>query len=434
MSIQYKKAVEPVLVVSSGANKVFWLIAIAMTISVIGILFLPFLFLYGYQIYAIGQANKLSPEIIANAKKAFEALIGHMPKYIDVSVSPSSQSGMLTATGVAYEGHVLYLMEDGVLATIPFEDIRDWRWEIPGYETIKIIRGTQADRQIAGIENREARAKAALKSGMFINVKDVGRPEWHFMCDDAKLLKRWHEILTQASEQPERPVDQEINRVHATANEASERGQPVVQESTAAQSLPDMKGKPNKRSFGPAAIAGVVLLGVIGVAWGVFFGGGNPEKQKVSQPVSQRAMSNSQIATSSTLDRPAQNPSNYSSAKTLVGNWHGAYICGQGRTNVDFTVDENLNARFRFFSLENSGIGTFDGFILGAVALSNNGTQVIYRPHGKNIDGWRITPSDKGVGWTSIGFTATLAPENLTLIGQVHDKYGACSTIDLRKS
>lgn len=156
-----------------------------------------------------------------------------------------------------------------------------------------------------------------------------------------------------------------------------------------------------------------------------------PANVVVNTPKSPIQEATSKSSNVSTQDRPTEKqPSSpdASARMALIGKWSGTYVCGQGATNVQFEVAENLNATFRFFGSA-PAFGPFDGYIKGIVNV--NGSTVTYRPLSKTIDGWTIRPSDGGRGWITIGFDATLNPINRTLNGHIDDS--SCSAINLVK-
>jgi hypothetical protein len=89
------------------------------------------------------------------------------------------------------------------------EDIRKWDWRIEGYSTVtsygvaSTISERMAEQQIR-LENFNSQIEAYQKSGLFIFLKSVEHPQIQFCTTDKDTLGLWDEILTQATETPEK--------------------------------------------------------------------------------------------------------------------------------------------------------------------------------------------------------------------------------------
>jgi hypothetical protein len=195
MSITTAVVMPATRVVPKAVNWGFGIAAVLCVITIIGIPFL-LLVLVSYGLTLRHLSKHATPRVLDQARGAFRAFIGHMPKHFDLGTTNVTGKG-ITGTGVAYADGTVYMLDQGVGAKIPLADIRVWRWEIPGHD--RVI-GYGSERVAAALHTAAAEAKARSNSGLFVSVKDVEHPEWHFRCDDKAVLDRWHEILTQASE------------------------------------------------------------------------------------------------------------------------------------------------------------------------------------------------------------------------------------------
>lgn len=129
----------------------------------------------------------------------FKKFVGDQAKYIDVVTGAWKQGGnRVVPTGIATDGSNIYVMDDGVGAKIPWDQVRNWRW---GTESAAVRYGRIGFGALEdGAENAVAEQRAAKNSGFFVSVSDVEKPEWQFMTKDETLLKKWMEIFTQIDE------------------------------------------------------------------------------------------------------------------------------------------------------------------------------------------------------------------------------------------
>lgn len=100
-------------------------------------------------------------------------------------------------TGIALDpkSKTLGLLCDGVYQLYAFDTIREWasNEERPG-GVVGV--GVQGAIGAAGANIRAAR-EAAANTGLFVTVKDVGRPSWRIAMKDRAMRARWMEILQQ---------------------------------------------------------------------------------------------------------------------------------------------------------------------------------------------------------------------------------------------
>lgn len=129
--------------------------------------------------------------------------IGAEPRYIDTE---AFQAGFaMTASGIAYHDKNIYAMQRGKAVKIPLRLVRSWQTTVKGYEQLHvagggITTGTITAHTQANLANKTARNAARRASGLFLEVADINYPSWQFCTTNTKVLQRWHEILTQASE------------------------------------------------------------------------------------------------------------------------------------------------------------------------------------------------------------------------------------------
>lgn len=143
----------------------------------------------------------------AEADEAFTKFIGKSVKYKDTTIAVSRENrevGFISGYGLAYDDSIVYMMEHGLAAKIPWTEVRKWSWNVDGYNTTAIYGGSLANNMsgnmAAAVNNANAKASAFRESGFFVDVADIEHPRWQFMTIDEKLLTRWMEIFKQVSE------------------------------------------------------------------------------------------------------------------------------------------------------------------------------------------------------------------------------------------
>ena len=152
-------------------------------------------YMLGFSILPILLVKRANPIVATRAQEAMLAFIGSQPKYLDTRCTLTRSMKGLTGTGIALTDQYLYVLDDGEIGKIPFDQIRGWTWKIQGYTQ---LRGSDTATSInAGVETMANRSRAHVDSGLFVNVKNVDKPSWQFMTTDKKLLQRWSEIFTQ---------------------------------------------------------------------------------------------------------------------------------------------------------------------------------------------------------------------------------------------
>ncbi|OYX31287.1 MAG: hypothetical protein B7Y99_10470 [Caulobacterales bacterium 32-69-10] len=88
----------------------------------------------------------------------------------------------------------------------PYEQIREWGWEIPGYDTTTVIgrADMQALTQTTAM-NMASLSNAVENIGVWVSVRDVDYPRWFIRTEVGEKswkeiqhgLERWQEILNQ---------------------------------------------------------------------------------------------------------------------------------------------------------------------------------------------------------------------------------------------
>jgi hypothetical protein len=170
---------------------------------VLGWLAVPLLMYFlGYPLVRAMTLNKkILPKVKGEAQAALSTFVGSSPQHIDIDACAGEKAGEITGTGIAYANRTLYILDKGIGAKIPWETVRSWRWELPGHETFHVVGGDfVSDFRLADQLNQQARDRAAGDSGVFVEVADVNRTEWHFRSNDISVLKRWQEILARVKE------------------------------------------------------------------------------------------------------------------------------------------------------------------------------------------------------------------------------------------
>ena len=143
-------------------------------------------------------------EQAAKARRAMVTAIGREPIAIDTTGSLAKEKkGWISASGLAWDGTRIWVLDSGELASFPPEMVRRWAWRTRQASRTRVYgSGTAmvgAQLQVMG-DNAEARAAAFADSGFFLTVADLARPGWQFMCEDVAVLERWEEILRQVGE------------------------------------------------------------------------------------------------------------------------------------------------------------------------------------------------------------------------------------------
>ncbi len=143
-------------------------------------------------------------ELGAKARVAMVTAIGSEPVAIDTCGSLSKErKAWLSASGIAWDGSRLWILDSGEVTSFTPDMIRWWTWRTRKAARTRIYGGGTAALgariQVMG-DNGEARADAFRDSGFFVTVTDLARPSWQFMCEDVPVLERWDEILRQVQE------------------------------------------------------------------------------------------------------------------------------------------------------------------------------------------------------------------------------------------
>jgi hypothetical protein len=182
---------------------------ILLAISIVGlVVLLPVMTMFR----AI-NASRGRKEWEDGAQQAFQDFIGKRPRYFDFHYSATNPiSTSITCTALAFDGERIYVLSakhPGYAFAVDWDDIRGWRWELPGYQTEHVsFVGASTAGFAAGMaasmganrRNEEAKNESAAQSGFFIDVADVDTPELHYQSDDVDHLKRWMEIFRQIKE------------------------------------------------------------------------------------------------------------------------------------------------------------------------------------------------------------------------------------------
>jgi hypothetical protein len=180
-------------------SKTVLIIGGIFAITIIGLPIAVFVVL-GSCLLNLLKDKKNAEQIKKQADVAFRKYIGKPVKYCDVGTAVLGNR-KATGTGVAYDNQTLYILDCGVAATIPLTAVREWKWCIDGYETVSLYGDiNDADRLKSTMSNINAKYEAYKNSGLFVSVESISHPEWQFMTDDKQILKRWMEILRQATE------------------------------------------------------------------------------------------------------------------------------------------------------------------------------------------------------------------------------------------
>lgn len=152
----------------------------------------------------VHQLKKASARdaIETGLRTKFPAFIGRNPEYIDTAVCGfGDNSNDLSGSGIAYAGGRIFIVEEGLAAEIPWEDIRSWTWNVEGHSVTQVY-GTSdfaTNFQVANA-NHAAKSTAERASGFTVKTANIDKPDWRFQTADTTVLKRWMEIFAQMKE------------------------------------------------------------------------------------------------------------------------------------------------------------------------------------------------------------------------------------------
>ena len=132
----------------------------------------------------------------------FPAFIGTKPEYIDCAICGYGDDlKKLTGSGMAYAGGRIFVLEEGLAAEIPWDDIRSWTWNLEGHQVTRIYGSPDVQTNLqVGDANRVAKLRAERASGFTITTASIEKPDWCFQTSDVAVLKRWMEIFNQMKE------------------------------------------------------------------------------------------------------------------------------------------------------------------------------------------------------------------------------------------
>ena len=203
--------IEGVLIKTAvGTLIVSSLLAMATSPLMLGLA--PFISVVVHRVVSGREAMAVMKEVDARARQDLTRALGRQPVYADFGAASSERSKSIVATGLAYDGERLYVVEESMAEPIPWANVRRFRWTIQTDQAVVV--DVQVDVSISGgsllyihgdpgaraNEAAKRRAAAMRRSGFFLYVADVARPVRHFVTSDRAVLERWFEILTQMKE------------------------------------------------------------------------------------------------------------------------------------------------------------------------------------------------------------------------------------------
>lgn len=139
------------------------------------------------------------------ALAALKAFAVHPLVYQEGDVGHTGTSRDCWATGVAWDGEFLYVLDRGMGARIPPALVREWRWTANQagttgwFATGNHLDIAMAKQEALAQDDRNA-ARVAAGNGLFLSVRDLDRPTWQFQTSDEPTLRRWAEVLNQVFE------------------------------------------------------------------------------------------------------------------------------------------------------------------------------------------------------------------------------------------
>ncbi len=160
-------------------------------------------------IYRIANARAWKPFQAARRAEAGEVLQAFAGRPLarwDGDTGHSEAGNVCWATGIAWDGQFLYVLDKGVGARIPLSAVREWRWSAnrtgtSGWFAVGgAVQAMQAQNEALDADARNRQAVNA-GNGLFLSVRSVDRPTWQFQTSDEATLRRWAEILNQVFEE-----------------------------------------------------------------------------------------------------------------------------------------------------------------------------------------------------------------------------------------
>lgn len=219
-------------------------------------------------IYRFASAHAWKPFQAARRTEAGEVLqefAGRPLARWDGDAGHAEAGGVCWATGVAWDGQFLYVLDKGVGARIPLAAVREWRWSADragtsGWFAVGgMVQAMQAQNEALDADARNRQAVNA-GNGLFLSVRSVDRPVWQFQTSDEPTLRRWAEVLNQVFEgQPPPPAPVGVDLV---GDAAPSRTEPRPTGTAPA------KGGPGQWKLLGMLLLGVLLFAVAALAAG----------------------------------------------------------------------------------------------------------------------------------------------------------------------
>ena len=163
---------------------------------------------FQFGIYRIASSRAWEPFQAARRAEAGEALqafAGRPLAHWDGDTGHAEAGSACWATGIAWDGQFLYVLDKGVGARIPLSAVREWRWSANRAGTSRwfsvggAAQAMQAQNEALDADARN-RQTVNAGNGLFLSVRSVDRPVWQFQTSDEAVLRRWAEILNQVFE------------------------------------------------------------------------------------------------------------------------------------------------------------------------------------------------------------------------------------------
>lgn len=141
----------------------------------------------------------------AEAGEALQAFAGRPLVHWDGDTGHSEAGNVCWATGIAWDGQFLYVLDKGVGARIPLSAVREWRWSAnragtSGWFAVGGAAQAMHAQNVALDADARNRQLVNAGNGLFLSVRDVDKPTWQFQTSDETALRKWAEILNQAFE------------------------------------------------------------------------------------------------------------------------------------------------------------------------------------------------------------------------------------------
>jgi hypothetical protein len=167
-------------------------------------------------IYAFGSSRpaipmgknlwELQDQMEEQGRRAVEEKAGRAMEFWvgDLAFPPSNTEG--APTGLGWDGERLHVLSEGRLASFPPSLVRSWKSYVdPHVPNVPFTWRGPVDKMYAQAQAAAQALRQELyarrRSGLFVYVRDINRPEWRIETTDTTKLAQMAELLAQVAGQ-----------------------------------------------------------------------------------------------------------------------------------------------------------------------------------------------------------------------------------------